>query len=354
MSADPLPRELAAAPSEPGAESLLALTSPPDGQPDPYRAYLDSLDSNESKMTMAGCLDTVARIVLEGERGEPFPADAPKITGAGRSWWNLRYKDVLQIRAKLTEKMETEAWAPGTVNKHLVAVRRVVRQCQLLGLVSVEDCYQVRQIPGVKASREPTGRSIHQDEISALLTTAALKDGPAGVRDAALIGIVYCTGARREELATARIEHYDAAERSVKIVGKGNKERVTYIHPLVVPYLERWLAELGERRGPLFRPINKAGRISQGALTKRSIGRTVDRIRRLAGLPPLATHDFRRTFIGDLLDEGVDLVTVQELVGHASPVTTARYDRRPGRKRRDAVDKLPFPAASVEGREDLP
>lgn len=323
--------------------SLLALMGPPHGQADPYRAYLDSLDSDESRATMAGCLDKITRLILEAELGAPLPDGSPKVTGAGRSWWALRYEHVLRIRAALQEL----PWSPGTVNKHLVAVRQVLRQCWLLGLMTAEDYHQASQVPGVKFEREPAGRSIHQDEISALLTTAAAKEGPAAVRDAALVGVFYCTGARREELATAQIEHYDPAERSLKILGKGDKERTTYVHPLVVPYLEKWLTELGTRRGPLFRAIDQWGHIGKTALTKRSIGRIVDRIRRRAGVPPLATHDFRRTVIGDLLDAGVDLVTVQQLVGHASPTTTARYDRRPGRTRRAAVDKLPFPAATA-------
>ncbi|MFC4118203.1 tyrosine-type recombinase/integrase [Nonomuraea zeae] len=56
-------------------------------------------------------------------------------------------------------------------------------------------------------------------------------------------------------------------------------------------------------------------------------------------------HDFRRTFIGELLDAGVDLATRQALVGHSSPATTAKYDRRPERTRRAAVDKLATPDA---------
>ncbi|MGW6500259.1 tyrosine-type recombinase/integrase [Nonomuraea angiospora] len=72
-------------------------------------------------------------------------------------------------------------------------------------------------------------------------------------------------------------------------------------------------------------------------------------------------HDhFRRTFIGELLDAGVDLATAQALVGHASPATTARYDRRPERTRRAAVDKLgtpeavPLPGAVPRRRETAP
>lgn len=318
--------------------SLLATTPPPHGAADPYLVYRNSLDSAESKTTMTACLDRIARIVLEEEIGESLPRDHP-VTGAGRSWWLLRYEHTSRIRALLLEK----PWSPSHVNKHLSALRRVLKECQYLGLMTADDYESAARIKNVHAKREKAGRNLNPDELASMLRVCETVEGPAGVRDAALIGVLWCTGARREEVANIVLERYNAGSRALLIVGKGNKERTVYIHPRVLPHVDAWLSLLGTRRGPMFRPVDRWGHVRDGAMSKRAIGMVVARVRARAGLPPLSTHDFRHTFIGDLLDKGVDLATVQALVGHASPVTTAAYDRRPERVKQDAVDSLDYP-----------
>ena len=62
---------------------------------------------------------------------------------------------------------------------------------------------------------------------------------------------------------------------------------------------------------------------------------------------PFTPHDLRRTFAGEMLDAGVDLVTVQKLMGHASPVTTSRYDRRDEKTKMDAATKIHFPMVGI-------
>ena len=100
-----------------------------------------------------------------------------------------------------------------------------------------------------------------------------------------------------------------------------------------LPALQDWIQVRGYEPGPLFCPVLKSGRLQReaGQLARLSPAATwrICRERGLqARIPAPAPHDLRRTWIGDLLDLGVDLATVQKMAGHASASTTAGYDRR--------------------------
>jgi site-specific recombinase XerD len=302
----------------------------------PYWVYLAAF-SGESERTMRRCLDRIAAMIA------PLPYDTPASGyGAVIPWENLRYPHVVLLRTKFTERWDS----PSHVNKHLSALRGVLRECWRLKLMSGEDCQLARDVANIKGSRELAGRNIAGDETTALLV-ACLADVnvPLGIRDAAIIAVLHSTGIRRDEAAGALIERYDHGERSLRIIGKGNKERTVYLHQTAVLYLDRWLVTAASnRRGPIFRHVDRWGNVSTKPLSARSIGYIVSARNAQAGLPSLATHDFRRTFIGDFIDAGGDLVQAQKLAGHASATTTSAYDRRPGRALRAAVDRLSLPS----------
>ena len=95
--------------------------------------------------------------------------------------------------------------------------------------------------------------------------------------------------------------------------------------------------------GPLFLPIDKAGTIASRRLTDQAILDILQRRARAASVAPFSPHDLRRSFIGDLLDAGADIATVQHLAGHANVQTTARYDRRGEATKRQAAGLLHVP-----------
>jgi site-specific recombinase XerD len=318
-------------PAIPGLPSALAPVRRKDESP--YWVYLARF-AGESRRTMHGCLNRIAAIILQ----VPF---APPDSGAQIPWEQIRYPHVVLLRTEFIERWES----PSHVNKHLSALRGILKECWRLGLMSAEDYQRACDVANVKGHREAAGRSIHSDEISALLAACLADESiPHGTRDAALVAVLQSTGLRRAEAATALIERYDHGERTLRVIGKGDKERTVYIHETAVPYLDRWLVAVGERRGPLFRSIDRWRNIHADPLSARAIGYLLNERRGQAGLPRLSTHDFRRTFIGDFIDAGGDLVQAQKLAGHASATTTASYDRRPGRALRTAVDRLSLPS----------
>lgn len=303
---------------------------------DPYTTYLDGLDSAESRRSMKGCLDRIARLMTGEDDG----------TGAGQPWHLLRYEHTTRIRTILCE----QGWSAAYVNKHLVALRRVLKEAWRLGLASAEDYQRAADLATVEQHRLPHGQHVPGEVLGAALAACDADETPAGRRDAALLAALYSTGCRRAELAALDAGDYDGAARSFQVTGKRNKQRMVYLTSQAVARLEAWLAVRGKAPGALFGPINKAGRLKlrEGAVASMSGQAIADILtRRLAQAeaPARSPHDFRRTFIGELLDAGVDLATAQGLVGHASPATTARYDRRPERQRRAAVDRLELPEA---------
>ncbi|MER5322272.1 tyrosine-type recombinase/integrase [Streptosporangium roseum] len=332
MTTENLPTPVAAD----DGELLLAVRSDPIRNP--YRVYLDQLKAGDSRRKMATALDRIARLIHGAD------LDDATVTGADLPWHLLRYEHTSRIRARLVE-MDL---SPAYTNQHLVALRRTLQEAWRLEQMTAEDYQRAADVANVKGTREPAGQHIPEDVIDALFAVFDDDDTLIGARDRALLGALYSTGARREELAKATLANYDSGARSLRVRGKGDKERTVHLTEHANQLVEAWLDRRGRTPGALFPPIRRGGHIQlNGARIAHMTGQAIRKIliKRLAqaGASPRTPHDFRRTFIGELLDAGVDLATAQALVGHSSPTTTARYDRRPQRKRREAVDRLRAP-----------
>ena len=96
--------------------------------------------------------------------------------------------------------------------------------------------------------------------------------------------------------------------------------------------------------GPLFNPVGSTGEVPITRLRGETVWYILKRRMTQAGLEGISPHAFRRQYVSSLLAAGVDLLTVQELVGHADAVTTAKYDRRGDRTKRQATRALRLPA----------
>lgn len=158
------------------------------------------------------------------------------------------------------------------------------------------------------------------DEVERILESANGKD-ESGLRDRAILELLYSSGLRVGELVSLKIEDINIAEGTLKIRGKGNKERIvpvgSYALNAIFDYIKK---RSNSRASYIF--LNKKGE----KITARSVERIVKRYARIAGISKKVTpHVFRHSFASHLLDRGADLRTVQELLGHSDITTTQIY-----------------------------
>jgi site-specific recombinase XerD len=316
-------------------------TAPRSRDENPVLAYLARL-SPGSRRTMRASLETIAGLASAGEVGAlDFP------------WWLLRYQHAEAIRGRLAE-----SYAPATANKMLSAMKGVLKSCWRLGLITADERDRASDVEPVRGTRLPPGRSIPRGELRSLFEVCAQEANDPrmrarGVRDAAMLALLYVGGLRRTELASLRLSDYDPEERTVRIRGKGNKERQVYAEGGADLLLSAWLELRGEGDPdePLFLPVRKDGVVrhtdpygeKKASLSDQAVYKMVKRRHREAKIKEVSPHDFRKTFVGDLLDAIGDLSTVQKLAGHSDPATTARYDRRGERAMREAASHLHVP-----------
>jgi site-specific recombinase XerD len=304
----------------------------------PATVYLARLGDG-SRRTMRAALKRL--VVLAGYRAtiEAFP------------WHWLRYQHTQRLRALLQRPPApgAEPPAPATVNKHLSALRGVLKEAWRLGLLGGEDYQRAVDVANLSAQRD-VGRSLGHGEVTALFAACAADPTPAGRRDAALLALLYGAGLRRSEAVARRLGttladgDYDPATGELRVRRpKRGKDRRVYLTGGAKQAMDDWLAVRGTWPGPLLVPVDKAGRQQRRAMTDQALVYILQKRARQAKVGAFTPHDLRRTTIGDLLDAGADLAAVGKLAGHASPTTTIRYDRRGERAKRAAAERLHVP-----------
>jgi len=253
-------------------------------------------------------------------------------------------------------RLQAEGKAPNTINQRLAAIRWYARKIGDLALDYSDNselarhAARVATVKDVKGERPERGRHIEQGELSALMQACAADKSPAGIRDAAIIGLAWSTGLRREEIAA--IDTRDLVNKTqdsldIGIIGKGGKVRAVYVNDGALAALMDWMDLRGTAEGMLFLDVNKAGRIGAGKLSGEALRKMLEKRSKQAELSkPITWHDFRRSFIGNLYSAGIDGAVIQKLAGHASQNQTAKYDRRPDAIRRQAVKVLHVPYKS--------
>jgi integrase len=246
--------------------------------------------------------------------------------------------------------------APATVNHDLVAIRWWARRLADLAAEDtslpsdtrnaiVERITGASTVLSVKGEGAQRGRHVTDDELRALLGVCVADDSPAGVRDAAAIAVGFSTGMLRSELVGLQTGDVAPIEGGYELTvrhAKADKTRRVAVLDGAGHYLRDWLAVRGDRPGALFLAVRQNGAIVGQGLSDHALQLMLIRRAQVARVASISWHDARRTLADNLLGAGVDLSTVQRILGHSSPVTTAAYDRRPDEARK-APTGLPMP-----------
>jgi integrase/recombinase XerD len=214
--------------------------------------------------------------------------------------------------------------APASASRTVVSVRGWHRFGALEGWTATDPSADVR--PRAIPKRLP--KAISTDAVAAILEAASVGDGPAPLRDRALLEVVYATGARISEAVGLDVDDVslDPGQEAVLLRGKGRKERVVplggYAVEAVHAYLVRARSPLaGAGRGTAALFLNTRG----GRLSRQSAWSILHVAAERAGVDDVSPHTLRHSFATHLLTGGADVRVVQELLGHANVTTTQIY-----------------------------
>jgi len=232
--------------------------------------------------------------------------------------------DIRKIDAQMVREYVSHlfnSYSRSSISRKLSAIRSLFRY--------LEKRQKIDMNPASEVSSPKLPRYIPSyltvDEIFRLLSDPK-RDDPFILRDLAILEVFYSCGLRVSELASLNVKDIDRSNSTIRVMGKGKKERIVPIGDTALSAIDRYLEAISPlRKGdqgdlPLF--INQRG----GRLTPRSILRIVKRhVREKGILKDISCHSLRHTFATHLLDAGADLRSVQEMLGHVSLSTTQKY-----------------------------
>jgi integrase/recombinase XerC len=194
---------------------------------------------------------------------------------------------------------------------------------------------------------------LRHEQVDALMTHVDISR-PLGMRDLALLEVLYATGTRVSELSGMNVRDMDLGAAEVRVLGKGSKERITLLGRAAVEAVELYLrsgrSQLlprnGKEENALF--LNKSG----SRLSVRSVRRILDRhFAEVSDEMKISPHVIRHTFATHMLENGADLRAIQELLGHSSVSTTQIYTHVSGERLRQ-VYELAHPRAKEDRTTD--
>lgn len=223
-----------------------------------------------------------------------------------------------QLIRKFLEFLYDENYEKKTIARHISSLRSFFKYLLKENII--------KENPMILISNPKLDKKLpkylYYEQIEQILSIPD-RSTPLGMRDLTILELLYSTGVRVSELVNIKIEDIDFNERTIKILGKGNKERIVLYSKVLSNYLKDYLEKrntFNPNHSYLF--INKFG----NKLTDRGVRTIIDNILKKGMVDfHISPHMIRHTFATHLLDNGADLKCVQELLGHKNLSTTQIY-----------------------------
>lgn len=255
------------------------------------------------------------------------------LMGEGVTFWqDVRRTHILDYIVYLKQR----EYVPSTIGRKVAAVKSFFHFLVADGVLQDDPTVAVDSPPVDKRLPRP----LSPEEMARLLAAPMRSDTPKGLRDRALLELMYATGMRASEVITLRLDAVDLEAGTVRCLGKGKKERILPLYErarqALRDYIEKGRARLlrGQDEQALF--LNQRGQ----PLTRQGLWLLVREYAMAAGIEGEVTpHTLRHSFATHLLDGGAGLREVQQLLGHTNISTTQIYTKVSTRRKREAYDE---------------
>jgi integrase len=259
------------------------------------------------------------------------------------NWSQLRNEHTTMIKRWLLETGKATS-----AHKTLAAVKGILEKAFDLNLINADDYLRAIKPCKVKVNKQlraASGRMLTEDELDALIATCNTGNPARAARDKAIISIFRQIGTRLAEVSNLNLDDYVSEFKLEKrrwtgrliVHGKGSKDRTAYIKNGARKALNDWIKIRGTDPGPLFFTILKSDQPFPRRVCSTSIWQMLGKRGKIANLSHFTPHDLRRSFASRLLDKGIDISTVADLMGHTDPSITKGYDRRGEARKMNAI-----------------
>jgi len=264
-----------------------------------------------------GALKTVAIILLGNTKPNIYEV----------AWHKIRKCHIEFIRARLQDMN----LSPDSRCMKMTVLRGVISVCWEIGIMESDamlECHNAAK--GFKRNGKSAMRHISNKDTARLVKYFLRTNKPQGIMYAAVLSLLWHTGMRRSEIHNLDITNYDPASGKIMVLdSKWNKSRPVWVSGTAKDILDRYIKVRGNEDGRMWYRYDKGGNlIAKRIESGQAIYNHVSEVGKKLGIK-VKPVDFRGTLCGNLLDNGVDICKVADIMGHSSVATTQKYDKRP-------------------------